>query len=272
MPNLLLRVLSALVLLPPVLALIVWSSPPWFALAATLLSAVCGFEFGGIVLPSPSRGGRLLIAFLSAACCAAVAFPPFLEQGASLAPLVLLIAPLALLVYMFHPGDQPATVRHAAFSVTGALYCGGLWGLVASIRSHDETDGWRFVLLLLCAAVLTDTCAYATGRLFGRRRLAPRISPKKTWAGAVGGAVAAAGTVALARVTLIPDLSWLAVAILGPLLGIFLQLGDLAESFLKRGFDVKDSGHLIPGHGGLLDRVDALLLGAPVVYLFLLWR
>jgi phosphatidate cytidylyltransferase len=273
MPNLLLRIISALVLLPLVLALVVWAPPLWFALAAVLLSALSGFEFGTITLAAPLRHGRFLTALLSASCTAAVSFGPLLESGFSaLFPVALLLAPASLLFYMFHPAEQRATVQAAAHTATGSLYCGGLWGFVSLIRSADSTSGWRWVILLLAAAVLSDTCAYAAGRLFGRRRMAPRISPNKTWSGAVGGAVATVGSVALARATLLPDLSWLEVAALGLLLGVFLQFGDLVESFLKRGFGVKDSGRLIPGHGGLLDRVDALLLGAPVVYLFALWH
>jgi phosphatidate cytidylyltransferase len=273
MPNLLVRILSALVLLPPVLALIVWAPALAFAGAVVLLAGLSGYEFGAITLPATLRPGRWLTAVLAAACCAAASAAPFLDRGtAVLLPAVLLLAPASLLLYMFHPSEQRQTVQAAALTVVGALFAGGLWSFVSLIRSADAADGWRPVLLLLAAAVLTDTCAYATGRLLGRRKLAPRLSPKKTWAGAAGGALAAVGSVALARATLLPDLTWIEVAVLGPLLGVFLQLGDLAESFLKRGFDVKDSGRLIPGHGGLLDRVDALLLGAPVLYLFLLWR
>ncbi|HUT77067.1 MAG TPA: phosphatidate cytidylyltransferase [Polyangia bacterium] len=273
MPNLLLRILSALVLLPPVLALIVWAPALAFAGVAVLLAGLSGYEFGSITLPVLLRSGRWLIAVLAAACCAAASAGPFLDGGASpLLPAILLLAPSSLLFYMFHPTEQRQSIQAAAFTVAGALYAGGLWAFVSLIRSADAAEGWRWLLLLLAAAVLTDTCAYAAGRLLGRRKLAPRISPKKTWAGAVGGALAAVGSVTLVRATLLPDLSWKEVAALGPLLGVFLQLGDLSESFLKRGFAVKDSGNLIPGHGGLLDRVDALLLGAPVVYLFLLWR
>jgi phosphatidate cytidylyltransferase len=273
MPNLLLRILSALVLLPPVLALIVWAPALAFAGVASLLAGLSGYEYGTITLHDRVPVGRWLTAILAAACCAAASAGPFLESGASvLLPAVLLLAPSSLLFYMFHPSGQRQTVEAAAFTTAGALWAGGLWSFVSLIRSTDAAEGWRWLLLLLAAAVLTDTCAYAAGRLLGRRKLAPRISPKKTWAGAVGGALAAVGTVALARALLLPDLSLLEVAVLGPLLGVFLQLGDLSESFLKRGFGVKDSGHLIPGHGGLLDRVDALLLGAPVLYLFLLWR
>lgn len=273
MPNLLLRVLSALVLLPPVLALIVWAPPLAFAGAVVLLAALSGFEFGTITLPASLGSGRFLTAALSAAGAAAVSFGPLLDSGfAAFFPVVLLLFPAALLFYMFHPADQRVTVQAAAFSGAGALYCGGLWGFVSLIRSAGGDAGWRWLLLLLAAAVLSDTFAYASGRLVGGPRMAPRISPKKTWAGAVGGALAAVATVAAARLALLPDLSWIEVALLGPLLAAALQLGDLAESFLKRGFDVKDSGTLIPGHGGLLDRVDALLLGAPVVYLFALWH
>jgi phosphatidate cytidylyltransferase len=129
-------------------------------------------------------------------------------------------------------------------------------------------EGRLWILLLLTGVVASDTFAYAFGRLFGVRKLAPHISPGKTWAGAVGSAFGTVGAVVLFALFLLPELHPAAAAALGLALSVFGQIGDLCESLLKRGFSVKDSGRLIPGHGGVLDRLDSLMFGAPVVLLF----
>jgi phosphatidate cytidylyltransferase len=132
----------------------------------------------------------------------------------------------------------------------------------------SHTDGSYWVLTLFVAAVLSDTGAYFVGRAFGRRKFSPRISPGKTWAGAYGGLLGTCLAITASKLLFLPQLSWLDVFFLSVPLSVFLQLGDLAESFLKRGFGVKDSSNIIPGHGGVLDRLDAMLFGAPVVFFF----
>ncbi|MDX1546847.1 MAG: phosphatidate cytidylyltransferase, partial [Rhodothermales bacterium] len=122
------------------------------------------------------------------------------------------------------------------------------------------------VFLLIWA---TDTFAYYVGKNLGRHKLAPLISPKKTWEGAVGGAVGALLVAVVLKLTLLAFLAWPHVVAMALICGIVSQIGDLAESRLKRSVGAKDSGTLLPGHGGLLDRFDALLLAVPLVYLYL---
>ena len=105
------------------------------------------------------------------------------------------------------------------------------------------------------------------GRTLGRRKLYPRISPSKTWEGAAGGFVASIAGALVVRAFLLPGVPWAAAAAIGAGCGILGPLGDLSESMLKRAFDKKDSSHILPGHGGLLDRIDALLFNAPFVWL-----
>jgi len=133
-------------------------------------------------------------------------------------------------------------------------------------------DGRYWVLLLAAGAFLGDTLAYAAGRSFGKKKLAPRVSPGKTWAGAAGGLLGTMAAVAAAKGFGLNGLQWVDVALLGVPLSILCQLGDLVESLFKRAFGVKDSGRAIPGHGGILDRCDALMFGAPVVFFFSQWR
>lgn len=133
---------------------------------------------------------------------------------------------------------------------------------------RQQPDGFKIVLWLMLAVVMTDTCAYFAGRRFGGPKLAPRISPKKTWSGLIGGMAGAAlsGWVLGAIFQMPLDRAiWLAGG--GAVLAVVSQLGDLGESALKRAFGVKDSGSILPGHGGIMDRVDGLVAAAALVAL-----
>jgi phosphatidate cytidylyltransferase len=135
---------------------------------------------------------------------------------------------------------------------------------------HAAPDGRLWVLLVLLTTMLSDSAAYFVGSAWGRRRLAARISPKKSIEGAFGGLAGALLGAAIFGVV-VPQISCLAAVGAGFLAGIFGPLGDLFESLLKRAAGIKDSGHLFPGHGGMLDRLDSLLFSFPVVYLYVLW-
>lgn len=135
----------------------------------------------------------------------------------------------------------------------------------------DPAAGRANVLFVVLLVWASDVGAYLVGRLVGGPRLAPRISPGKTWSGAVGG-LASAVAVGLTAAVILPGASFAWAALVGALLGLVAQAGDLMESALKRHYGVKDSGHIIPGHGGLLDRLDALLLAAPAAALVVIWN
>jgi len=178
-------------------------------------------------------------------------FSPLLSLGA------LLVA--AAVVLGRHRSIPPALA--APF---GVLYVGVPFGLLANLRS---TAGWKMTMLLLAVVIVSDSLQYYTGRLFGRRPLAPRVSPKKTVEGAVGGVVAATLFMMAAGPALLPATSPAMLAGVGPVLALLGISGDLFESQLKRIAGLKDSSHLIPGHGGVLDRVDALLFVTPAFFL-----
>lgn len=159
-----------------------------------------------------------------------------------------------------------ATLHDASAAMLAPVYIGLPLGSLVAIHG---LAGRNAVLLLVAAVVASDTGQYYTGRLFGRRPLAPRLSPKKTREGAVGGFVIAPIVLVLAGRYLLPQAASASLAGMGVLIvaaGIF---GDLFESMLKRAADVKDSAAFIPGHGGVLDRIDALLFAAPVFYFYL---
>ncbi|PKM77693.1 MAG: hypothetical protein CVU90_06345 [Firmicutes bacterium HGW-Firmicutes-15] len=153
------------------------------------------------------------------------------------------------------------------FSFFGAFYIGYLFSYALAFESERV---FPYMLLVFIMAWASDVGGYLFGKLWGKNKLSPQLSPGKTWEGAIGGVLA---TVALAlifnRLLLIGNISMFYTVLLGVLASVTAQVGDLLESAMKRYFDVKDSGHIIPGHGGVLDRFDSFMLLLPVVYYFL---
>jgi len=255
------RVLSALVLLPVVLAAI------WFLTSIQLLlvvEAVLVLAFAEYARLAAAMGARLPKAAAGAAAvttCAVLAWP-----GAPVeVPLMAAVIALAALVLaMRQPG--PTVLAEVSASVFGAVYLGLPLGALVAIHA---TVGREAVLLLLFTVIASDTAQYYTGRLAGRRLLAPAISPKKTIEGAIGGFAGGMALVAILGRWWLPavPVGW-RLALGAILVGLGI-IGDLFESLLKRSAGVKDSSGLIPGHGGMLDRIDALLFAAPAYYVFL---
>jgi phosphatidate cytidylyltransferase len=150
----------------------------------------------------------------------------------------------------------------------GPWYIGGLLTTTSLLR-RDFGAGW--VLLALSIAWVADTGGYFVGRRWGSAKLYPAVSPNKTWAGLYGALTGSTLAGAVASLTYLRELPWLHGLLLGLLGGLIGQLGDLVESLLKRSVGAKDSGSMIPGHGGILDRIDALLFVAPTTYLYAVW-
>jgi phosphatidate cytidylyltransferase len=151
----------------------------------------------------------------------------------------------------------------------GALYVGWLGSHAVLLR--ELPDGLDWVLLALFSVWITDSAAYFVGRAIGRRKLAPSISPNKTWEGAVAGLIGGAVAVVALHEAFGLDASAVELVALAVVLPVIGQLGDLGESALKRSWGVKDTGWLLPGHGGFLDRIDSLLIVVPVVYYWVRW-
>lgn len=166
--------------------------------------------------------------------------------------------------------------KHFSFAGAGVLFAGALYSSYAfrtllDLRNH--ADGFEWVLLVFFAIWSTDTGAFFIGRAFGGRKLLPDVSPKKTVSGAVGGFLFAILVTTLYGSFSIyhSSFKWWQFAILGAAISIAGQVGDLIESALKRNYKVKDSGKILPGHGGILDRFDSLLLAAPIAYHLIMW-
>jgi phosphatidate cytidylyltransferase len=267
------RLLSAALLIALVVA-VVWLLPPWATVAlAALAAALAGGEVAGL---AARIGTRASPAFLgTAAALVAVAFAVDegfgpLTSGPDALVLVLLALVVSAGALALASGPPDATaLNRAATAFMVPVYVGLPLGALAAVRLVAGPPG---VLLLIAIVALSDTAQFYVGRLIGRRKLAPLISPAKTVEGAAGGVVAAAvaGGLLLPRGLTIP----VPVApATGVLLGIgiagFGIAGDLFESLLKRSAGVKDSSSLIPGHGGVLDRLDSYLFAAPLFYAFL---
>lgn len=181
---------------------------------------------------------------------------------------LLLLSTVAVVVAMLISRSSPEhRVTDASVTLFGVLYIGLTLGSLVATRALPAGE-W----LVLFVALVTwagDTGAYYTGSLWGTHLLAPRVSPKKTVEGLVGGLGLALITSLLARITFVPQLTWWDALLLGTLLTAAGLVGDLCESAMKRSVGVKDSGGLLPGHGGMLDRLDSLLFTAPAFYYYI---
>jgi phosphatidate cytidylyltransferase len=249
----------------PILLWLIYGAPGWAWIVFIMaIAAACGREYYRIVGQGSRRMLWLGPAISSAVVGVLAFFPDDPRTWATVAAALPLFSLLALLA---RPGELAHAPARAGLMALGTLYTGVLPALVAIIHRHDP----HYVVFLLSIAFLGDTGAYTAGRLFGRHPLS-KISPKKTWEGAAGGLAASAGAAAVASFWYMPDLSLALALAVGALGGAFGQLGDLGESMLKRAFDVKDSGRLLPGHGGMLDRVDGVLFTVAVLYFFILWH
>jgi phosphatidate cytidylyltransferase len=255
------RGLSALVLLPIVIGT-VWFLPPIATLILALVAAALAFvEYAAIAAALQVRFPRAVSAAAVLAACAA------LGLGSLPLDLILLTAMVAIGALAVGSGiPGPGVLRDVAAAMLPVLYIGLPLGAVAAVRA---IGGREALLLLMLTIVVSDTAQYYTGRALGRRPLAPAISPKKTVEGAIGGLVI--GTLAFlvgARAIRIPA-PMLLVTLAGLSITALGIVGDLFESLLKRSAGVKDSGTIIPGHGGVLDRIDSWLFAAPVYYVFI---
>ncbi|MBN1773038.1 MAG: phosphatidate cytidylyltransferase [Deltaproteobacteria bacterium] len=261
------RFVSAGVIVPVLLACVFWL-PPWSLLAFCGLACLAaGWEALGVVAPSPAVidpverwFGTVLAAGIGVGSVLALLYRPFVLVAAF--PAVF----LATLILLVLRPRAIETFSHRAAALTFApLYVGLGLAVYPSLR-YLFVHGDRWVLLIMTLTFFGDTAAYFAGRFLGRHKLHPRLSPKKTWEGSFGGILGSTLALLLARLWYLPDVQWLDVIVLAVAAGGIGQMGDLFESALKRSVGVKDSGTLLPGHGGLLDRVDALLPAGLVVF------
>jgi phosphatidate cytidylyltransferase len=253
------RILSALVLLPIVLGAIWYSF--WSTLAVGALGAAFAFvEYAEIADKLGVRVERLVGGIATVAAVPAFGWPRNPLDAVLLTSVVTLGA---LAVATARPA--PSILAGVAASAFPVLYIGLPIGAIVSLRRSADAGP---LLLLLAIVVVSDTAQYYTGRLLGRHPLAPAISPKKTREGAIGGLVAGSLIAVPLGWWWLPTAAPAACAALGLMVAAAGIVGDLFESQLKRSAGVKDSSTLIPGHGGVLDRIDSWLFAGPVFYVF----
>jgi phosphatidate cytidylyltransferase len=249
------RVVTALVLLPLVIYLVLWAKYWLFLAILIAVACLCYREYDTIAAsygygaPGPLGYGAGLLLLM-----------PTLDPW-----LLLTIVALVAIVLAMRTEELRQTLPRAALTILGIVYVFGTWKCAIPLR--ERSPHWLLFTLLVNWA--GDIGAYYVGSAIGRHRLAERVSPKKTWEGAAGSVVASlliAGSYLMRFVGGLTILQVLTITIAANIAG---QMGDLAESAMKRGAHMKDSGTLLPGHGGMLDRVDSTLFSLPVVYAYL---
>ena len=254
------RILSAAVLIPVFFGGI-WFLPSYLLLALAVVVLLLAFvEYVRLAEALGARVPRAASGAAAVAMCAAVGLGLPLELPLAAA----LVGLGALIIGSRVPA--PGVLGDVAAAVFPVVYLGLPLGAFVALHAMA---GREVVILLLLTIVVSDSAQYFTGRWLGRHKLSPAISPKKTLEGALGGFVIAPAVMAVVARWWLPDRSTGWVLLVGLVLVGFGIAGDLFESLLKRSVGAKDSSALIPGHGGLLDRIDAYLFAAPVFYLYL---
>ena len=188
---------------------------------------------------------------------------------------LILYAVIVCLLELFR--NNGSAIHNLSCTLFGVVYMGLFAASLVGLREfyppleEQYNNGGFLVISILASIWICDSAAYYGGTALGKHKLFPRVSPKKSWEGAVFGFVFAVLTMIAAKFIVLDFLDWNTIIVLGVIIGIIGQLGDLVESLLKRDAQIKDSSNIIPGHGGIFDRFDSLLLTAPVIFLYLIY-
>jgi phosphatidate cytidylyltransferase len=253
--NLKRRILTALVIVPLLVFIVGWG-PPWFFTAIVFaVTFLALYEYFNIALPAHPGEGKLGILFGLALWLVAV-LPEISDRELWISMLLVLI----FTVYVFVSGNLPEKIGRLGSLLLGGFYIGLLMPNWISLFRFPNGRIWVF--FVFGVIVTGDTVAYFAGRRFGRKKLAPVISPGKTWTGAWGYTLGGVAVGGVAARFLLGEYPFIEIVGLALLLAVLGQVGDLFESLLKRVFSVKDSSSLLPGHGGVLDRLDSLIFPA----------
>ena len=258
------RVITASVGVPLLILVIGWGSAAQFSLLVFLVTLVALCEYFLIVFRE--RWKERTLGIVSGVLVSlGIVIPGISEPGLALAIAIL----LAFSTYLFSGGKLEARFQHLGWTVLGALYVGYFVPHLVLLRqSHDGRAWVSFLLLVIMSG---DTAGYFAGTSLGKNKLCPEISPGKTVEGALASLAASLVVGVLGGTFLLPTISWVESLLLSLVLSVLGQTGDLFESWIKRVFSVKDSGYLLPGHGGLLDRMDSLIFPVVFITYYLRW-
>jgi phosphatidate cytidylyltransferase len=266
------RVITAAVGVPLII-LAIWFGDPWITIFIAAAALAGTYEF--YRMASFDRKEPLL--YLGLLWTLALVLSPHYRSSGVL-PFVITAAILVSLICLLFRPSRHNGLHQWAWTIVGALYVGWMLSYWLNLRGLEDGRNWVYLAMLTTFA--NDTSAYFIGRARGRHKLAPAISPAKTREGAIGGlAGAIIGAVVIAMVLRLISgeigapfaFRYWQIILLGLLVGLFAQIGDLVESLLKRQMGAKESGNLLPGHGGVLDRFDSLIFVGAVVYYYVIW-
>ena len=259
------RVIVAILLIPLVVGFLYLGGIPWM-LGVLLAGVLAWLEMAGILQREQFNVDRNLgLFFIVGAIIEAYLHSTFPGQYDLVRPLLAALIIFSLIWVLYNKGEHPTA--DWGVTVASALYLGVTISYLVALRQRSNGFNWAITAFVITWAC--DAMAYFVGRSFGKHKLWPRISPKKTWEGIAGGTVGAI-IAGLALGVWLLGIPWWQGILLGALVAVAAPFGDLAESLFKRQANVKDSSQLIPGHGGVLDRIDSLLFVFPVVTYFAL--
>lgn len=260
MSSLVQRILSALVLIPVVIGVVHYGSPTLVFILVTAVALIGWFEYAALI-----EGMGVEVFRLSGVMLTFLTVLGFYLDGMSLAWVPVSIAVLFLVTAVSRPPTGKG-IDALVYTFFGVAYTGGLLGFFLLLRGLPQ--GAYLIYMVFFIVWAGDSAGYFVGKAIGKRKLAPTISPGKTIEGAIANTFGGMGGAAIANLLFPEPLSWVHCLPAALICGIIGQLGDLFESLLKRSSGVKDSGTLIPGHGGVLDRVDSLLFAGPIFYCY----
>lgn len=267
--NLAIRFATAAVGIPVILWLLYRAPPVAFFALCLVIACIGSFELFGMTHPKDKVSQVVGVALTAGTACVVWAYGHDARALLTVAVVVPLLGPLLTLARL---GEMSTAALRACAMGFGPLFVGIPLTLLAALRRDLHDAGPGYVVMTLMFAWLADTGGYFAGRFFGKHKLYEAVSPKKTVEGAIGGLAGSVTGGLLASLGFLPSLPVAHAVPLALVASALGQAGDLGESLLKRSTGVKDSGAIVPGHGGILDRVDALLLTSTVVYLYTLWQ
>jgi phosphatidate cytidylyltransferase len=269
------RLISSIVLWGVMLSVIFWLPPTALYIFVNVVLARAVWEFYRICEAKGLRTYKVWGVIGTLALVSGSWFfyrqPQRLQLSYDFDILILLVFALGVFIRQFPQKLNPQGIETMAVTLFGLIYVAWLGNFITRIN-FASPHGRYFIMLLVVVTKFTDMGAYIIGSIMGRHKLIPRISPKKTWEGTVGGVAFAVGGAFLCRWVMpveMAALTSLHAVVIGLLLGVAAVIGDLAESLIKREAGVKDSSTILPGHGGCLDMIDSLLFTAPLLYVYM---
>lgn len=261
------RILVSIIAIPLILAVCIYGKVP-FLIFVLGIATISFWEYSQLV----KNKGAFPNTFLGILSVVSI-ITNYYFQFIELSIILLSSAITLLLVELFR--NKKSAILNLGSTFLGIIYLGGFSASILLIREYFPesellySEGGYLIISIMVSIWVCDSAAFFLGTAFGKNKLFPRVSPNKSWEGAIAGFIFAVITMIVAKATVLDQLTIFNVIVIGVIVGIIGQLGDLVESLIKRDAGVKDSSSIIPGHGGIFDRFDSLLLTAPAVYIYL---